>query len=689
MSVHEPRLKIVQRRGGLPLTGFEAPDPEVTVPPQSGAPVPWTGARVLLEELAAIAGVMAWDATPVRLRPACAVVLPEWRARLSAKEQEVSDGFACNCPAALTYPNFQTRPVVRALAETMARLIPKSGVTVRFPQLKGVDAETTWLLQPLLQSAGAKIRLVIGDDPEFVPDNAVARFTAEGTTRVLGVLRAMDGAVLEVDTELNNEPCPAVGSEETRLWDEAVTADFAELMALVRRSFAAFGTGFAYTLAMKLLERAPDAEESAELHAIAGLCVAQLLQLQNEPESGDEESDHYEAALAAKDGDARFPWLLCRLSVLESRKKKFERAAELLDRAWEVARGRSSAEYARYLQAWVLNGRALQMYRSRRKDEAVRLLEEALELIDSCVESAETPRLHLVLTHYFLCQNATRVHFMAGDTEEARIWFQRTREYAEQHVEWVDAPPSEYSVLLASDDVEARVWELENDAAVARTGLEPWQEAEASRLLGMLLFRHGRAQEAYGRFARTLEILDKMAGPEDLIAGAVLGTGFAALRSLRSEEALKCFDRLKSWLDEATLLELEAAELLARTQAGPRDQTEEARVAAALLSPGVDRGITLRGASYLGQAMGTEDGLAWINSVLDKTDWAEVFPGDALAVLVTALEMEPSNVAWKERALEVAPIAIQEDDANVWWDYQRLMRLPDAAPGGLAAASIA
>jgi len=259
------RIQITYRPGGI------TPGHALHGSPQAGAPTPWGGARQLLTQLAAQQNLDEWEATPAALRPMLAIAFSEWRGRLTAAEQEWNDGFACSCPAALTYPSFPVGPLEKAFVETLAGLIPEASALLVFSEILQVDTESAGLVLPLLRKAGQKLSMQIGCDLEAVAANPAAQFARERTLGILGTLRALDGVEVETIAEPNPEPAVPMQSDASKLWDDAETADFGTLVALARSSFAAFGMEFAYTLAVRLLERDPDAAEANELHAIAGL----------------------------------------------------------------------------------------------------------------------------------------------------------------------------------------------------------------------------------------------------------------------------------------------------------------------------------------------------------------------------------------------------------------------------------
>src|SRR5262245_24468846 len=92
-------IDIVRRPGGREHVASNATYPVFVIPPQEGVPAPWHGARTLLTALAAHRGTATWDATSAEARPLVALIHQEWTDRLTDRERETRDGFACSCPA--------------------------------------------------------------------------------------------------------------------------------------------------------------------------------------------------------------------------------------------------------------------------------------------------------------------------------------------------------------------------------------------------------------------------------------------------------------------------------------------------------------------------------------------------------------------------------------------------------------
>lgn len=624
--------------------------------------------RRLLQQLAAVRGVDLRD-QPLD-RGVLSLVFTSWQDSLSPAEHARRAAAACSCPAALTYPSLKPDLLLHAIVEAALTLVGEMEMVIAVPRLQATDAETGWALHALMRRAPGTLRFVIGDDPAFVAGDPVAQFAMDGHDQLLRRWGALDGVAIErIDVPLD-EPIPGERPAEADIISVGSTGD---RIARVRDSFDAYGTGYAHALALLTLAREPGSADAAELQAIAGLCASQLVRLPSGATLDATVAPHFEAALASAGGPKRFPYLLCRLAVIETNRRHFDRAEFLVEQALALAAAEElSPAYSPFLAAWALNARALQCYRTDQADEAGRMVREAIALVDGCPDTPETPAFHRQYTHLTLCRNMVAVNLQRGDRKQARAWHAELDRYADRMPAWYVAPPSEFIVLLSEGDFEAAVPSLDTAIARARASLNPSAEAFANHLLGQALFRSGNPSAAYQYFARALTLWEALEADTDQLTQAVMNAAFAALYGDQPVAAAALLTRLDGALDAGQRGECQAALALAHARSGG-DPAPFAATARHLLAA-APADARLRGVALLAQSLPRAAGLALIEEALETDGVNDLAPGDRLTALATAVELGSTNGPWLQQAAALAPAALKDDDAAVWWACRRLQR---------------
>ena len=169
-------------------------------------PVPWSGMRILLQTLAA--NELVWKETPITLRPLLSGLFQKWCDYLTLHSSR-PDRF----PGASAAANLSS--ILNTIADTIAGITSQTGLTLIIPDIHSIDAETIWLLEPLLSRLGSKLRLVVGCD--LTGRNGVGE---EATRRILRTISGIPGAFVTFTVD------PDMGH---RLWFNAEPDEVIEL----------------------------------------------------------------------------------------------------------------------------------------------------------------------------------------------------------------------------------------------------------------------------------------------------------------------------------------------------------------------------------------------------------------------------------------------------------------------------